>query len=185
MKISVPAAGLDGAVGELARQAQLARRRLAADLLLALALQALLGLVDRPVEELRRLRGAVGEPMVEGVAHRALDDAGRLLRREPVLGLALELRLADEHGEHGGGRAQDVVGGDLGGAAVVGELAVGAQALRQRLAQAGLVRAAVGRGDGVAVGAQEAVLVGDPGDGPFDRAVPVGAGGAARERSPW
>ena len=144
---------LDGAVGELAGQAQLARRRLAADLLFAPALQAVLGLVDRPFEQLRRLHRAVGQPVVEGVAHGALDDARRFLRGEAILGLALELRLADEHRQHGRRRAHHVVGGHLRGAAVVGQLAVGAQALRQRRAQAGFVRAAVGRRDGVAVGA--------------------------------
>ena len=111
-----------------------------------------------------------------------LDDARRFLRGEAVLGLALEFRLADEHRQHGGGRAHHVVGGDLRRPAVVGQLAVGAQALRQRRAQAGLVRAAVGRRDGVAVGAREAVVVGDPGDRPFDRAVAVLALGAAGEQ---
>ena len=67
-------------------------------------------------------------------------------------------------------------------AAVVGQLAVGAQALGQRRAQAGLVRAAVGRRDGVAVGARETVVVGDPRHRPFDRAVAVLALGAAGEQ---
>ena len=146
---------LDGAVGELAGQAQLARRRLAADLFLALALQPVLGLVDRPLEQLRRLHRAVGQPVVERVAHGALDDARGFLRGEAILGLALEFRLADEHRQHGGGRAHHVVGGDLSRAAVIGQLAIGAQALGQRRAQAVLVRAAVGRRDGVAVGARK------------------------------
>jgi len=38
--------------------------------------------------------------MVEGIAHGALDDAGGLLGGELVLGLALELGLADEHRQH-------------------------------------------------------------------------------------
>src|SRR5690606_6775841 len=53
---------LDRAVGELAGEAQLARRRLAPDLLLAPPLESLLGLVDRPFEQPRRLLRAVGEP---------------------------------------------------------------------------------------------------------------------------
>ena len=46
-------------------------------------------------------------------------------------------------------------------------------ALAQRRAKAVLVRAALGRRDGVAVGVEEAVLVGDPADRPLDRAVPA------------
>ena len=61
------------------------------------------------------------------------------------------------------------------------QLAVGAQRLRQRLAQAVLVRAAVRRRDRVAVGAHEAVLIGDPSDRPLDRAVAVGPFDAAGE----
>ena len=129
--------------------------------------------------------GVVGEPVVEGVAHRALDDAGGLLRGEPVLGLALELGLADEHRQHGGGRAQHVVGGDLRGALVAGELAVGAQALATA-PSAGRSRACRRRRrDGVAVGAHEAVLVGDPSDRPFDRAVAVRSLRCGRRRNPW
>ena len=63
-----------------------------------LPLQALLGLVDGPFEEPRRLLRAVRQPVVEGVLDGRLDDAARLLRRELVLGLALELGLADEDG---------------------------------------------------------------------------------------
>ena len=47
-------------------------------------------------------------------------------------------------------------------------------AAQQRDAQARLVRAAVGRRDGVAIGVDEAVVVGEPGHGPFDRAVAAG-----------
>ena len=49
--------------------------------------------------------------------------------RQPVLGLALELGLADEDREHGGGGAEHVVGRDLADALVAGELAIAAQAL--------------------------------------------------------
>ena len=50
------------------------------------------------------------------------------------------------------------------------ELGIGAQAARQHVAEAGLVGAAVGGRDRVAVGIDEAVAA-EPGDGPFHRAV--------------
>ena len=67
-----------GAIGELAGQAQLAGRGLAGDLLLLPPAQALFGPVDDPFEELVGLERGGGEPMVEGVADRALDDAAGL-----------------------------------------------------------------------------------------------------------
>ena len=59
----------------------------------------------------------------------------------------------------------------LAGAAVADALAEIAQALAEGAAQAVLVRAALGGGNGVAVGVEEAVLVGDPAHRPFHRAV--------------
>ncbi len=47
--------------------------------------------------------------MIEGVADGVLNDADRLDAREPVLGLADELRLAQEDGEHRPARRHDVV----------------------------------------------------------------------------
>ena len=60
--------------------------------------------------------------MVEGVAHRVLDDADGLGGGQPVLGLADEFRLADEDREHAR-RAEimHVVGGD-GGRALVADV---------------------------------------------------------------
>ena len=161
-----------GAVDQLAGKAQLARRVLAADLFFATALEPILGLVDRPFEETRRLLRAVGEPMIEGVADRVLDDAGGFLRRETILGLALEFRLANEDRKHPRRGAENVLGGDLRGFLVAGEFTVGAQALHQGGAEALLVRAAFGRRHGIAVGVEEAVLVADPAHRPLDRAVP-------------
>ena len=54
------------------------------------------------------------------------------------------------------------------------------EAAQQRGAQAGFMRAAVRRRDGVAVGIEEAVGVGGPGDRPFDRAVAAGLAGTGR-----
>ena len=53
-----------------------------------------------------------GQPMVEVVAHRLLDEALRVGGGELVLGLALEFRLADEDRQHGSRRRHHVVGGD-------------------------------------------------------------------------
>ena len=58
-------------------------------------------------------------------------------------------------------------------ALVVRKLPVGAKRLQQGGAHALLVRAAFGCRNGVAVGLREAVLVGEPGDGPLDAAMPA------------
>ena len=65
-----------------------------------------------------------------------------------------------------------VVGGERRGALRLADaLGVVLEAAQQRGAQARFVSAAVRRRDGVAVGMDEAVLDGGPGDRPFDRAV--------------
>jgi hypothetical protein len=63
-----------------------------------------------------------------------------------------------------------VVAGDVARLAVADKLPVGAHALEDRGPEPGLVRAALGRGDRVAVGLDEAVAGGRPGDRPFDGA---------------
>ena len=180
MKISAPWAARLRAVGELAGQAELSRRRLAVDLLVLLAAQALLGALDRPVEELARLVGRGGEPVVEGVAQGGVDDAGGLGRTQLVLGLADEFGFAHEDREHGRALDEHVFGGELGGALVAGEFGVVAEAAEQGDAQALFVRAAIGGGDGVAVGLDEAVAEA-PGDGPFDGAMGARLADGARE----
>ncbi len=72
--------GAVGAVGELAGQAQLAHRGLARDVLFLAAADALLGALDDEVEELVGLRRIAGEPVVERVLDRLLDDAAALRR---------------------------------------------------------------------------------------------------------
>src|SRR4029453_11361931 len=89
--------GVQAAVGKLARQAQLARCALPPDLLFAPAPEAILGLVDAPLEKFGRLLRGVGEPVIKGIAHGVLDDARGFLRGKLVLGLPLKLRLADEY----------------------------------------------------------------------------------------
>ena len=111
--------------------------------------------------------------MVEMVAHRGLDEARRLEAGEAVLGLALEMRVADEDAEHQLDAVEDVVGGDVLGALVADQLAERADALGQRGAKARFVGAAVGGRDGVAVIAFAAVGIERPGDGPFGAALGV------------
>ncbi len=181
MKISVPSADWIEQSTSLPGSLKSAGSGLAADLLLALALEAILGLLDHPFEQPAGLLRARGQPMIEGVAHGGLDYAGGFLGGEPILGLALELGLADKHRQHRCGRAHHVLGGNLRRFLVVDEFAVRPQALRQRRAQAAVVSAAVGCRHSVAVGAREAVLAGGPGDGPLDVAVTGLLDDAARE----
>ena len=120
--------------------------------------------------------------MIERVLDRLLDDPLRFGGGEPVLGLALEFGLADEHREHGGGARHHVVAGDgVGALSLTHALGVVLQAAGQRGAQAGFVGAAVRRRDGVAIGVEEAVGVGGPGDRPLHRAVGAGFADAAGE----
>ena len=86
------------AVGELAGEAELARggRGLALDLALGAAAQALVHPLEDRAEERAAAVHVVGEIMVEMVADRGLDEARRLEAGQAVLGLALEMRVADE-----------------------------------------------------------------------------------------
>ena len=163
-------AAFAGAVGELAGQAQAPGGGLARNVLGFTAAQALLGALDDEGEQVVGLRRVAGEPVVEPVAQRELDQAGGFRAGQLLLGLALELRVADEGRQLRGHLAEQVLGGDLRGALVAALLAPGAQAFEQRGTKAGLVRAALRGGDGVAVGMQQAVGGFEPGDRPFDPA---------------
>ncbi len=180
MKSSAPSAVFCEQSASLPGRRSLRAARLAVDFLVLAAAQPLFGALDDEVEQLAAAFGIVGEAMVEGVAQRVFDEALGLGRGQPVLGLAQEFRLADEDRQHAAGRDHHVVGGDLRGALVLRQLGVGLQALGQRGAQAGLVRAAFGRRDGVAVG-MELRIAAIPGDGPFERAVAAGLFGPAGE----
>ena len=144
---------------------------LALDLALGAAAEALLGALDDAAEERAAAVHVVGEIMVEMVADGGLDEAGGLEAGQAVLGLALEMRVADEHAEHQLDAVEDVVGGDVLGLLVADEVAEGADALGQRGAKAGFVGAAVGGRDGVAIIAFAAVGIERPGDRPFGAAL--------------
>ena len=120
--------------------------------------------------------------MIERVLDRLLDDPLCFRGGEPVLGLALEFRLADEHRQHGAGAGHHVFRDDRCGALALAD-AVGVilQAAGERGAQAGFVGAAVRRRDGVAIGIEKAVGVGGPGHRPLRAAMFTGLAGAAGE----
>src|SRR5689334_5829449 len=109
--------------------------------------------------------------MVEMVADGGLDEARGLETGQAVLGLALEMRVADEDAQHQLDAVEDVVGGDVLRLLVADKLSERADALGEGGAEAGFVGAAVRRRDGVAVVAFAAVAVERPGDGPFGRAL--------------
>ena len=165
--------GVAGAVGQLAGQAQLAGRRGAGDLLVLAPLQPLLGALDDEFQQGARGLGRGGEPVVEGVAQGGLHQPLGVGGGQSLLGLALELGIAHEDADQGAGLGDDVLGGDDRRALFARQFGVGLEAARQRRAQAGLVRAALGGRHGVAVGGHEAVRLAEPGrrpgDGPFHR----------------
>src|SRR6516164_9278206 len=76
-----------GAVGELARQAQLAGRGLACQLTLLAPPLALLGPFRDAVEEQPRGRRICAQPMIEMILDGILYEPGLLDRGEPLLGL--------------------------------------------------------------------------------------------------
>src|SRR5204863_8750264 len=110
----------------------------------------------------------------------------RLGGSEALLGLLLELRVAQKQRHRHRRAERHVIARRRGDAAMPDQLAIGADAAGQRLAQPGLVRAALRRRDRVAIGMAEAVLfVFWPHDGPLDAASPwatIREFGAAEKR---
>ena len=113
----------------------------------------------------------VGQEMVELVAHRGLHHARGLRAGQPVLGLALEMRVADEQRQDQLGPGHDIVGIEiLDPLPLPDELRERAQPLGQGGADALRVRAAVRRRDRVAIVGRRALRPERPGDRPLDRA---------------
>ena len=172
-------------VGELAGQAELAGGAGAGDLLVLAPLQPLLGALDDKLEQGCGGLGLGGQPVVEGVAQGGLHQPLGVRRRQPLLGLALEFGVPDEHADQRAGLGGHVLGGQDGGALFSREICVLFQAPRQHGAQAGLVGAALRRRHGVAIGLGETVRLAEPGPAPrhrpFDRAAVLGALDAAGE----
>ena len=179
-----PVAGGGGAVHELAGQAQFLGGGLAGGFLFGAAAQAFLGPQHEEVEDGARGFGVTRKPCVEVVAHGAFDKAGGFFGGEAVLGLAHELRLADEDRDEGTGAGGHVLARHKLGLAVLHAFAVGAEPLQDGGPEARLMRAAFGGGDGVAVAVQKPVAGGGPVDRPFDgtgEVVFLGERDAARE----
>ncbi len=105
------------------------------------------------------------------VAHRVLDHPRGFGAGQPVLGLALELGLADEYREHDLAAGDHVLGRKVLGLLRPDQIGKGADGLGQRGAEALLVRAAIGGRDGVAIPAIGPVGPQRPGHRPFDPAL--------------
>ena len=110
--------------------------------------------------------------MVEPVAQRGFHQPRCLIAGQLLLGLALELRFAQEHRQLRRHGLQHVVGRYLSRPFVPALLPPGAQPLHQRVPATRLVRAAQRRGHRVAVGVQKPVAAIQPHRRPFD---PAGA----------
>ena len=167
------ALALASAVGEFAGKAEFARRRgrLALDLTLGLAGEAFIHPLHDMAEQGLASFHVVGEEMVEVIAHRIFDHARGLGAGQAVLGLALELRIADEDGEHRLTAGDNVFRRYVFGLLGADQIGEGADALDQRGAQALFVGAAIGSGDSVAIVAVGAIRPQRPGHRPFDAAL--------------
>ena len=104
------------------------------------------------------------------VAHSAFHPFRGFFGRQPVLGLAHELRFADKARHQRAAACQQILAGDLFGLAVLHQIAIGAHALQDRGPEPRLMRATFGGGHGVAIGLQETVAHGRPVDRPFHTA---------------
>ncbi len=121
--------------------------------------------------------------MVEVILHRLLDEARRLGGGELFLGLALELRIADEQRQQHARAAERILGVELVGLAVADHLGIAAQAARDDVAEAVLVGAALGGRNRVAVRREEPVVhVVGPDRRPLHRTHVVGKRRGSGER---
>src|SRR3546814_663505 len=116
----------------------------------------------------------VFKEVVEMILHRIFDKPRGFWTGEPVLGLALELRVADKDRQHHLRAREDVLGLYAVRLLLPHQCAEAANPLGQRAPKAGFMRAAIRRGNGVAVKAGRSLAIKGPGDRPFDRALPIG-----------
>src|SRR3546814_11107659 len=108
------------------------------------------------------------------ILHRIFDKPRGFWTGEPVLGLALELRVADKDRQHHLRAREDVLGLYAVRLLLPHQCAEAANPLGQRAPKAGFMRAAIRRGTGVAVKSGRTLALKGPGDRPFDRALPLG-----------
>ena len=125
--------------------------------------------------------------MLEPVARGLFGLPGGVCRDEPVLGLALKLRVTKKDRQHHGGAGEHVIGGDVGCLAVAGKVAKASQRAGDGLAETCLMRAARRGWHRVTIGMEEPVLAGaEPGDRPFEFLAvefdKVGKGGGDEKR---
>ena len=138
-------------VGELARQHGHARPLALLDLL-GRAL-ARLRLADDQLGQLPGLVDVLVEPELELGAHDPGDQPHGIARAEPLLGLALELRVQHAGRQHEAGACEGILGHQPHALGLqVVQLDEAADGREEPLAQTGFVRAARRRGDEVHVG---------------------------------
>ena len=112
------AGGIIGsAIGQLAGQAYLSARRrgLALDFALGLAAKPVVDLFQNETHQSLAALHIVSKIMVKMVAHRVFDETRCLGRGQPVLGLALKLRVADKHRQHQFSFVEDILRRNLRG----------------------------------------------------------------------
>src|ERR1700757_4486194 len=113
-----------GAVGELARQAELAGRGLARQLALLPSPLTFFRPFDNSVEEQPRGCRIGAQPMIEMILDCVLDEPRRFARSEPLLGLTLELGVADEQRQQHRRVCRNVFSARLRDSAIVDQLAI-------------------------------------------------------------
>src|SRR6202022_1412521 len=159
------------AIGELSRQAELAGRTLARQLALLASALALFRPFHNSVEEHPRGCRIGAQPMIEMILDRVLAEPRRLARSEPLLGLTLELGVADEQRQQYRRVCRNVFSSGLGYPAIVDQLAIPLDPAQQRAAQTSFVGPSFRGRYGVAIGMAEAVfLVFGPRYRPLDAA---------------
>src|SRR4029077_6301382 len=91
------------------------------------------------------------QPMIEMILYRILDEPCGLGRSEPLLGLTLELGVADEERQQRRRICRNVFSGGLGDPAIVDQLAISLDPAQQRAAQTSFVGPSFRSRDGVAI----------------------------------
>ena len=114
-------------IGQLAGQAQFARRGFAGEVFGLIGAYAFFGLEDQMIEQGFAAGGIGDQPMIEMVFDGLIDQTRCFGGGEFFFGLALELRVFDEQRQQHGGVAKGFVAGNGCGAAVADQLAIGAK----------------------------------------------------------
>ena len=105
--------------------------------------------------------------MVEMIAQGHFNQARGFWAGQPILGLALELGFANEDRKHPRNGPQQIFRRHIDRAFFLLEFAIGAQTLDQRSTEAGFMRAALRRWDGIGIGVQKPITAFHPACRPF------------------